>query len=101
MLECLRLFNLMGIKLRLIYPGRVATFAALIAIWTLVFLHDPLSAKRAALMLSLALFARAIGWRTNVLRLISIALVWVIAESPVNLTNIGFQYSFLTVGHCH
>ena len=92
------LFNLMGIKLRLIYPGRVATFAALIAIWTLVFLaQNPLSAKRAALMLSLALFARAIGWRTNVLRLISIALVWVIAESPVNLTNIGFQYSFLTV----
>ena len=48
-------------------------------------------------MLSLALFARIIGWQTDILRLVAVALVATVCASPVNLINVGFQYSFLTV----
>tara|TARA_B100001093_G_C26831305_1_gene1016267 strand:- start:147 stop:2312 length:2166 start_codon:yes stop_codon:yes gene_type:complete len=92
------LLSLIGIKMKLIYPSRMAAFAALIAVWTLVFLaQSPVSATRAALMLSLALFARIIGWQTHILRLVAVALVATVCASPVNLINVGFQYSFLTV----
>ncbi len=92
------LVNLLGLRFKLIYPGRAATVIAILAIWVLVFLaQNPLSAKRAALMLSFALLARELGWKTELLRLLAIAAVFATILSPSAVLNIGFQFSFLTV----
>lgn len=71
----------------------------LIAVWTYVlFVGMPLSAVRAAVMLSVVTFTHMTGRIAYQLASLALASIIILAISPMSLFDVGFQLSFISVG---
>lgn len=78
---------------------RLTNLIAILPIWAFVFLVGlPISAIRAATMITIYALVDALGRRRVSFNILCLACVIILVASPMSLFDIGFQLSFLSVG---
>lgn len=93
---------LLSFLLRFMDKSKKGRIAKAIFIITLIWFYALIaglapSIERAAIMLSFVLIAKASAKRVNIFNVIAIAAFILLISDPFNITNVGFQLSFIAV----